>query len=225
LWASINREKERISARLCQTIHQVGCINFMERAMHQHIFHTGRHVLAAGVAFIMTASAQHASADSTVHIDLPANPLGIFGVQWNGDFISPVSDIQDGIITSVRFHLEFNTLVSPPFGNAANLAIDFQPPAGDLPMFTLTGAQLGWSGTGSFVGDFETDALNFPILDFPKGAELALWFVQIRSTTGGPLGGQLTNSYIEVDVQTIPAPSALALLLIGACGARRGRRK
>lgn len=172
----------------------------------------------------VTATGIPAQGDITVHFDLPSNPLGMFGLQWNGDFLSPVSDIENGIITSVRFHLEFNTTTAPALGNAANLAIDFQPPAGDLPVFTLTGAQLGWSGTGQFSADFETDALNLAIIDFPPDADLALWFVQIRNATGGPLGGKLTNSYIEIDVQTIPAPSALALFIIGACRARHRRQ-
>jgi len=189
---------------------------------------SGASVIIAAVA----AMSSFAQADTTVHIDLPSNPLGFFGLAFSFDHASEVADIQGGVITSTRFHLEFDTTVSPnPFQNAANLAIDFQPPAGDLPIFTLTGAMLGWNGTGQFTGDFETSALNLPILDFPPEAGLALWFVRILSLDENNqlLGGQLTNSSIEVDVQTVPGPGGGALVLLAAAGiappARRQRRR
>ncbi|MCI0365643.1 MAG: hypothetical protein L0Y44_02945 [Phycisphaerales bacterium] len=137
-----------------------------------------------------------------------------------------MADIENGVITSTRIHLEFDTTVAPnPFQNAASLAILIQPPAGDLPLFTVTGADFGWSGTGQFEVDFETDALNLPIIDFPPDADFALWFVKIFSTNPNTplLGGQLTNSYIEFDVRPVPAPGATIVLVVAAVVRRRRR--
>ena len=189
----------------------------------------GQYVARAQVTIVMllcVSMSLPAAAGVTLHFDLPTAPLGVFGVEFTADFLSPVSEIEGGVITSTRLHLEFNTAVPPnPFQNAATLAIQLQPPAGDLPFFTLTGADFGWSGTGTFIGDFETDALNLPIIDFPPGTDFALWFVRIINldNTNPLLGGQLTNSYIEVDVTTIPAPAGLTFLCVGFLRRRRRR--
>jgi hypothetical protein len=181
--------------------------------------------LLAALAAALWTPASHA--DITLQFDLPTAPLGVFGLEFTADFASKVSDIEGGMITATRFHLEFNTAVAPnPFQDAADLAIDFQPPAGDLPIFTLTGDDLGWSGTGQFNADFTTSALNLPIIDFPKGSTLALWFMRIYSVNqmNPALGGQLSNSFIEVDIVTVPAPAAIALLALGGVVPRRSRK-
>lgn len=190
---------------------------------------TAAALTAAATCGLTAALATPASGDLiTLQFDLTEAPLGIFGAQFTADYITPVEEIAGGQIVSTRFHLEYDSTVAPnPLADAGTLAIDFQPPAGDLPIFTLTGADLGWSGTGQFTGDFETDALNLPILDFPPDAEFALWFVRIfNADDASPLlGGQLTNSYIQVDVEVIPAPATLALLMLTPMiGAQRRRR-
>jgi hypothetical protein len=151
-------------------------------------------VLAQGVAAAVT----------TVHLDLPTTPLGIFGLQWTSDFITPVSEIAGGVIVQTRFHLQFDTTVPPtPMAKGEYLAIEVQPPTLELPVFALTGAALGWRGPGRYAADFTTDALNGPILDFPPDTEFALWFVRMYNTSGpnAKLGGKLTASFIEFDVE------------------------
>lgn len=187
---------------------------------------TRRGMLLVSAAIAAWGVTPAALADTTLHFDLPTAPLGVFGVELSQDYLAPVAGIQDGFITSTRFHLQFNTTAAPnPFQDAADLAFQFQPPAGDLPIFTLTGADLGWSGTGTFTADFQTDSLNLPILDFPPDAVFSLWNLRIYSTNDGSplLGGKLIGSYIEVDVQAVPTPSVL-MALAAAC-VRRSRRR
>jgi hypothetical protein len=148
---------------------------------------------------------------TTLRFDLPTNPLGIFGLQFSQDFVVDVAKIRDMGIVETRVHLEFNTVAAAgDIDDAATLQIDFQPPVEGLEELILqvTGADFGWSGQGKFVGDLTTDFLNAPILDFPPDAELSLWFFRvINNDDADPfLGGQLSNSFIEVDV--LPVSSA-----------------
>ena len=164
---------------------------------------------------------------TTYQFDLTEAPLGFFGLEFSSDFLIESNDIIGGQIVDVRMHLEFNT--SNPAGSmadAANLEIQFQPPVEGVPFWNVSGADLGWSGTGSFVGDISTDTLNLPILDLPPDS-FSLWFVRIinNNDAAPQLGGQLMNSYIQVDVEVIPAPaSALALGLFGFVARSRRRR-
>ena len=168
------------------------------------------------------------AAVTTYQFDLPTQPLGIFGVEYSADHIVPSNPIIGGEIVDVRIHLEFSTFGSAGnLADAANLEIQFQPPAGDLPFWTISGADLGWSGTGTdFVGDASTSSLNLPIIPLPPDS-LSLWFIRIiNNNDAAPLlGGQLTNSYIEVDISVIPAPASAVPLGFFALWSRSRRRR
>jgi hypothetical protein len=195
-----------------------------------------RVVVALVTIAVMSTFAWPASPDiMTVNLPLPGAPLGIFGLSFLADHAIPVDQIEGRRIVSTRMHLEFNT--NHPLGSladAATIQIDLQPPIepfyeelciGCGPGGTdilqksnflhVTGADLGWSGTGLFIADYETDFLNGqPILDFPQGTDFSLWLVGLIniSSTSPALGGQFTNSFIEVDLAPVPGPGGLIVL-------------
>lgn len=182
-----------------------------------------------GVAIAAALVGLGASAPAeTIRFDITETGLGIFGLQFTSDFLTPVEDVQDMRITETRMHLEFSS--DHPFGNipdAADIAVQFQAPIVDIArILTVSGADLGWSGTGSFVGDATSTLLNDDILDFsdqPPGA-FALWFMRIVNLNDDMprLGGNFANSYIEVDLAPIPEPATLlSLTLIGLAATRR----
>lgn len=179
-------------------------------------------------AMLVAALAAPAAAD-TVRFDITELGLGIFGVEFSTDYFTFVEEVRDMRITETRVHLEFNTQHS--FGNlpdAASIAVQFQAPIMDIArILTVSGADLGWSGTGAFAGDLATDFLNDDLLDFseiPDGSFI-LWFFRIVNLNDRApfLGGAFANSFIEVDL--VPEPSAAALLLVGACAGMRRRRR
>lgn len=167
-----------------------------------------------------------------VRFDITETSLGFFGQQFAVDYFTPLADVQDMQITNTRLHLEFNTAgVGGNLADAANIAIDFQPPTVNLPILTVSGADLGWQGQGQFIGDFETDFLNEPILDFSvidPPPDFVLWFARIISLDDNnpQLGGQFSNSFIEVELVPIPEPATFAMSSIGlfAVAGRRRRR-
>lgn len=178
-------------------------------------------------AVLVAALAAPASAD-TFRFDITQTGLGIFGVEFSTDYFTFVEEVRDMRITETRVHLEFNT--QHQFGNlpdAADIAVQFQAPIVDIARFlTVSGADLGWSGTGAFSGDLSTDFLNDDLLDFseiPDGSFI-LWFFRIVNLDDESplLGGAFANSYIEVDL--VPEPHAAALMLMGA-GAILSRRR
>lgn len=181
-----------------------------------------------GLLTVLAAlSANPAAADVvTLRFDLPEAPLAFFGLEFSADYLVSTDDVPAGVILDSRMHLEFNTEhAEGSFHDAADLLIQFQPPVEGLPFWSVEGADLGWSGTGSFLGDISTSELNLPLLDFPPNS-FSLWFVRILSADQNDpvLGGQLTNSYIEVDVDVVPAGPGLAVLVLGLARSQRRRR-
>jgi hypothetical protein len=176
----------------------------------------------------LLAAAAPAAADVvTLRFDLPEAPLAFFGVEFSADYAVSTNDVPGGFILDSRMHLEFNTEHQDgSFHDAADLLVQFQPPVEGLPFWNVSGADLGWSGTGSFVGDISTSELNLPLLDFPPDS-FSLWFVRIVSADeNNPLlGGQLLNSYIEVDVDVVPCSPGIALLALGLARQRRSRER
>jgi hypothetical protein len=185
------------------------------------------HLAVGSVAFaIGTASSCVAGTITTHQFDLTETPLGVFGMEFTQDYLVDTDEIIGGQIVDVRIHLEFNSQHAlGSMTNAANLEVQFQPPVEGVPFWNVKGSDLGWSGTGPFIGDLSTDTLNLPFLDLPPDA-FSLWFVRIINNDNGtlqPLGGQLTNSYIQVDVLAVPAPATA--LTIGLLGLARRRRR
>lgn len=186
-------------------------------------------IRAASIGVALAAACASASAGpvQTVHFDIFDNGLGIFGLQYTVDYATTVGEVRSKDIVETRIHWEFST--DHAFGNladAATIAMDFQAPINDIArIWNVTGADLGWSGTGSFVGDLSTDYLNDQVLDFPGSADgdFALWFMRLYNTDDAqPLGGVFTNSYIEVDL--VPEPASIALVGLGALCLLRRRR-
>ncbi len=190
--------------------------------------------LAAGLLIIgATSTGALAGAVQTIRYDLIGAPLGFFGNEIVQDFFYPAVDSE---IVTTRFHLEFVTSTTTGDFNAANIGLALQPPVPDpeggpqvLTGF-FTGADFGWSGSGTFSIDFETDALNGGVIDFPPDTVALLYGVSYYNALSQqdppvfePLGGQFIASYIEVDYVEVPSPGAAALLPLGLLAVRRRR--
>jgi hypothetical protein len=150
-----------------------------------------RNLLLAAVCAAALAPTGAAQAD-TQTFDLPTANLGIFGLQISLDYLAPPL----GTIVGARAVLDYT---SSGF-DAAQLEILVQAPTDALPIWSITGSDLGWSGAGSFQADISSHVLD-GIIDLgdpaPGGS---LFLVVVRTTGGGPLGGQLTASSIQVDI-------------------------
>jgi len=184
---------------------------------------TRRNVLLLGAALVCGQSpVAFAGIDpppiNTVHLDLPSAALAIFGLEYGADYLSTLAETENRTIVETRYHLEFNTEHAlGSLADAADIAIQFQPPTISLPIITFSGADFGWSGTGVFTADLSTGVFNEPILDFSDvdpPPDFILWFVRIVNLDGANplLGGAFSNSYIEVDLAPIPEPQSLSLL-------------
>lgn len=96
-----------------------------------------------------------------------------------------------------------------PGSDAANFFTDISFPIEPLPggesALVLTGADLGWSGAGTFHYFLETTAYNGTFISRRFGAE----------TPGMDFDGEILNGS-RIEFITVPAPSALAML--GAAG-------
>ena len=180
-------------------------------------------MLRSSVAtFLAACGCAHAE---VLHLDLPSIPLGTFGQVFMVDHLGP----GQGVVTGASVHLEFQTTTSFGNFNAANFFVELEAPVGpgipSYPEWELTGPGLGWSGNGVFTADLQTSALNGLILDGQgKLGSFSLWFVRIINGAGPlPLGGQLVDSYFEIQIEAVPAPctSAAALVLVWAAGRRR----
>lgn len=164
----------------------------------------------------------------TVRFDAPAAPLGVFGLQWTGDYADPA---KIGTIAGARFHAEFNSV--HPAGSlpdAADVLFQMQLPTTTLPFWDFRGADLGWAGSGAFTGDISTDAFNGQELlvdpGVPLSSQMQLWFARILSEDPDhpQLGGVLTDAYWEFDLNVVPSPASWAALA-GAWMLRRRRRR
>jgi hypothetical protein len=169
-------------------------------------------------------SAGAAAGVLTEHFDLTEAPLAFFGQQWSTDFLVPTDEVRGTRIVETRVHLEFDTQnAAGNLDNAANIAVQFQAPIMDISrILSVSGFDLGWFGTGQFVGNLSTDFLNDDLLDFPPDSDFTLWFARIINLDdrNPALGGAFTNSYIEVDL--VPEPASLGLFaLLGLTALRR----
>ncbi|MCG8407932.1 MAG: PEP-CTERM sorting domain-containing protein [Phycisphaerales bacterium] len=195
------------------------------------VFKNLRTLFPASMVIILAiaANARPASAEA-VRFDITDLQLGFFGQQFSVDYATDFAEIENKVITKTRMHLEFNTSgpIGGDLGDAANIAIDFQPPTINLPILQVSGADLGWQGQGQFTADFETDLLNEPFLDFGNPPpDLVLWFARIFSLDDAnpALGGQFSNSFIEVELAPIPEPATFAMLSAGLLAISRRRRR
>lgn len=171
-------------------------------------------LLALGAGAVLTFASPAAAEIQTLRFDMPEN-LGVFGLVWQTDYFEPRLQ---GTIAGARLVVQFNTNAGvQPFHDAADILFQHQLPTTTVPFWNVRGSELGWSGTGVFMGSIATDAFNGQsLLD---DGDFQLWFGRIVSDNEQQqlLGGRLTNSYWEFDINVVPAPGAA--LLLGAAGA------
>ncbi|MFG0282985.1 MAG: GC-type dockerin domain-anchored protein [Phycisphaerales bacterium JB039] len=146
----------------------------------------------AGVASV-------AAGQETLRFDLPQGPLAIFGAQWAADFLESG---EPGALVRTRLVVRFRT-DSPAgsFHDAADILFQFQLPTDGVPTWSVRGSDLGWSGTGEFAAEIDTDAFAGPLLEVPPGSH-RLWYARIISDDPAHqrLGGELTGSFFEATV-------------------------
>lgn len=181
------------------------------------------HVLTFGL-ILTTASAPAIAETVTERFDITSAGLGLFGLQFSADFISAA---HPGVIREVRFVGNFDTdHTFGALGDAADIGFDFQLPAADVPIWSFTGADLGWSGTGAFSASISTGMFDgMELLDTEPDSFL-LYFMRLYNADdrNPALGGGFTESYFEVDVELVPTPGALPVLALGGLMGVRRRR-
>lgn len=153
--------------------------------------------------------ATQATADIvTVRYNFPTNAgTSVLWGYFGGD-LGPI----EGTIISTHLVIE-NYFAAAPL-DAANFSLGFDVPVLDAVQthIGLNGADLGWSGAGSFSHSFTTTDFNGEIRPGRFGAEF---------DGGGIFVGE---AYVEFTVDRVPAPGALGVLgFAGAVAARRRR--
>lgn len=148
--------------------------------------------MRSGAASAVLGTAVLASADEVeVHAyDVPSIDLAIFGLQYTADFLGPAT----GWLSATRVNLTF--VADGPL-DAADIRLFFQAPSNGVPGWTLTGADLGWSGSGTFNASLETASLDGPI---DVGGDFSLFFLRLDAVGGQPMSGHFEMSAFEVDV-------------------------
>ncbi len=156
---------------------------------------------SCALALIAALGGAPASAEEiTLRFELPEAPLAIFGVQYSADFLAPG---HVGTLLRTRLVVRFRTeATAGSFPDAAEILFQLQPPTETVEFWSVSGADLGWSGTGEFTATIESDAVAGPLLEVDPGAS-HLWFVRIVADSAAPvpLGGQLIESYFEADLE------------------------
>jgi hypothetical protein len=117
-------------------------------------------------------------------------------------------------ITDVRLVIEFTTAGG---FDAANLVLGLVAPAGSNSIF-LTGADLGWSGGGTFSED-----LHFTDLNGAIGPGLWTFDVYGENDLLQYSGTFSDDTRWEIYLNPIPAPGAIAALGVAALVPRRRR--
>lgn len=176
---------------------------------------------AAVVTTVLAAASLAPAGLQTMRFDMPSD-LGPEGIEWHHDYFE---QSMPGMITGARLIVDFDTQIgSRRFHDAADILFQFQLPSEDVPFWNVSGEDLGWSGLGRFSRTYSTDAFNGMTL-IDRG-DFVLWFGRIVSRNDARqfLGGTLTNSYWEFDIQDVPAPGA-ACLWIGAAACALVRRR
>jgi hypothetical protein len=166
-----------------------------------------RSVLPWAVAVASSAAAAPALADTVeFHFAQVGNSFSAF---MSGD--DPLVGKE---IVSARIYL---TVESFPGSDAANfwtdITLPIEPFDGNTNFLYLSGADLGWSGEGTFVYEVETTMLNGHFVAARWGGE----------TPGFDFDGVIVDgSRIEIDY--VPAPASAAALGLGGLLAARRRR-
>lgn len=174
--------------------------------------------MLAALAIAATARAEV----RTLRFDMPPNP-GVFGIVWNNDYFE---ESLSGTIAEARLVVNFDTSGGVrPFHDAADILFQHQLPTTALPFWDVRGTDLGWSGTGRFTGTMTSHAFDGQML-IDEG-DFVLWFGRIVSDNDSQqlLGGSLSNSYWEFDVNVVPGAGTAPAAMLGLAAAARRRRR
>jgi hypothetical protein len=183
--------------------------------------------LAAGILTIICltmASPTSGQEVNTLRYDLPGLDLGTVGNELTLDYAFPPVAAD---IVSTRFSLTFESDALAGF-DAARIGLILQPPIDDPAsdddrVLTLvrSGSDFGWSGTGTFVFQGETNELNGRVLDAPPGSSALLYGITLFNSARltdpndfSPIGGRFVASHIELDYVAIPEPRSQQLVMV-----------
>jgi hypothetical protein len=149
--------------------------------------HSARSLLAA---LVLAAPASAQTFDE--HFDLPTANLAIFGLVYTADFLAAPA----GTIEAATLELHYTTGAL----DAADLRLSLQAPSEGLPFWTVTGADLGWSGSGTFDATVSTDLLDGAIDLGDPAPDFSLYALTLSAVGGQPLSGQLQSSAYTIAV-------------------------
>lgn len=147
------------------------------------------------VSLLLVLGPVASAADAQVQIEefpLPTTNLAIFGVNFTADFLG----LPLGTITGASVDLTYTSGGL----DAADLILSLQAPSTGVPVWQLTGADLGWSGTGTFTANLSTGVLNGPIDFGDPLPDFSLYALDLRAVGFQPLNGQFTSSAFRVAV-------------------------
>lgn len=152
-----------------------------------------RHLLAALLA--LTSGA--ASAEIvTVRYEFFDDAAYSYRYVWFGSDLGPT----EGTILGAKLVLKDYRV--PAGLDAAHFHFDFAvPTTGTAPYIVIDGTQMGWSGSGSFDFEMETDGFNGQILPGSFGAEMMHVLPDGSAVAGGTFYG---DQYLEFTVDRIP---------------------
>jgi len=144
------------------------------------------------IAISITCPVLAADIETTV-FDITSASLSIFGVQFASDYLGPAT----GEIVETRAELTYE---NPGPLDATDLIITFQAPSEGVPVWQFTGADLGWSGTGTFEASLTTDELNGIIDLGDPPPDFGLYLLALQAVDLQPMSGSFVDSRFEVDI-------------------------
>lgn len=173
-------------------------------------------------AVVLGLASAAAAEIRTIQFGMPSD-LSIWRSLWVADqaLFNPFA----GRIVESRLVLDYDsTGGGMAFHDAAELLFQIQLGTETVPIWNVTGADLGWSGSGHFVTTLVSH--EFDGEELLSQGPFVLWATRIQSTNNDmrALGGLLSNSRWEFDVDVVPGPGAGMAVLAGM-GVMVGRRR